>query len=141
MAGIHKKNKKDFVKEIFRAYDVRGLYPKTINEAVISGIATALGQKFNRGKFLVGYDARRSSKILAASAIKSLKKIAKAKVIGIGLATTPMFYFFVSHLRAVGGMMITASHDPKNFNGLKAVGKRASPISGVDIYKYLTPDK
>ena len=59
------------------------------------------------------------------------------KIHKIGLATTPAFYFLVNKLKAVGGIMITASHNPKEFNGLKVVGKKAAPISGAEIRQWI----
>jgi phosphomannomutase len=55
----------------------------------------------------------------------------------VGLSTTPMFYFLVKKMNAIGGLMITASHNPKNYNGLKIVDKNALPISGIQILKLM----
>ncbi len=61
----------------------------------------------------------------------------KLKIIEAGMITTPMLYFLVNKLNVGGGIMITASHNPKEYNGLKIVGKKAMPISGKEIYKII----
>jgi len=123
---------------IFKAYDIRGKYPTEINEKVVSEIAVALARHFKKGTIVVGRDIRLSSPSLYRAAIKQLRtKNLKLKTIPIGLATTPMFYFLVNYLKAVGGIMITASHNPKEFNGLKVVGRKAAPMSGKDILRIM----
>ena len=59
------------------------------------------------------------------------------RIIDGGLMTTPMFYFLVNHFNADGGIMITASHNPKEYNGLKIINKNAVPISGKEIQKWI----
>lgn len=80
-------------------------------------------------KIVVAHDARLSSPALYKAVLKGIGK----RALGIGTATTPMFYFLVNKLKATGGIMVTASHNPKEFNGLKVVGKKAVPISGKEI--------
>jgi phosphomannomutase len=119
-------------RKIFKAYDVRGKYPSEINERVAGEIAKALGNHFGKGaKLVIGRDARLSSLSIYKAVLSGVKGIK------VGLVTTPMLYFLVNELNADGGIMVTASHNPKEYNGLKVVGKKARPISGKEIKKLL----
>ncbi len=125
-------------KSIFKAYDVRGKYPKDVNVEAIADIARALAKLFPSGTLVVARDGRHGSPELSECATKVLKdegaKLGKDfNVIYAGLATTPMFYFLVNHLNAEGGMMITASHNPKEYNGVKAVKRNAEAMSGTEL--------
>ncbi|MFA5084275.1 MAG: hypothetical protein WC475_02750 [Candidatus Paceibacterota bacterium] len=121
---------------IFKANDIRGRYPSEINEKIISEIVKKLSGFSNSGKIVVAHDARLSSSGLYKVVVSQLKtQNSKLKAIEAGLATTPMFYFLVKKLKAAGGIMITASHNPKNYNGLKIVDKNALPISGLEVKK------
>ncbi|MEE8131770.1 MAG: hypothetical protein V3T98_01875 [Candidatus Paceibacterota bacterium] len=134
---------------IFHAYDIRGKYPKEINEAVVEKIVADLAKKFFKsGKIVIGHGARLSSPNLYKAILNSLKastkggsasggKNLKLKAIPVGMITTPMLSFLVNKLKADGGIMITASHNPKNYNGLKVVGKKAVPISGYELRKFI----
>lgn len=116
---------------IYRAYDIRGVYPEDINESVIFRISSALNKKFfKKGEVVVAYDARTSSPSLQKEVIRGLRG---RSVINVGSATTPMFYFFIISRRAAGGIMVTASHNPKQWNGLKIAGPMARPVDGRDI--------
>lgn len=137
-----KNNQLQIMWGIFKAYDIRGKYPKEINEKVVLAIVQKLS-KLLGGKIVVAHDARLSSPKLYRAAIKGIKyppprrgrQVSGVRIIEAGLATTPMFYFLVNKLKASGGIMITASHNPKEYNGLKVVGKNAKPISGKEIYE------
>lgn len=123
--------------KIFKAYDIRGEYPGEIDEKAVSEIAGKLS-KFAGKKIVVAHDARLSSPALYRAAIRGIKyQVSGIKIIEVGLATTPMFYFLVNKLKASGGIMVTASHNPKKFNGLKIVGPQARPISGQEILKLI----
>ncbi|MEK7554486.1 MAG: hypothetical protein AAB518_00660 [Patescibacteria group bacterium] len=123
-----------FHPHIFKAYDARGKYPSEINETVVIAIARGLMKFWGGGKVIVGHDARLSSPELYRAMVGSLKRSGvKGEVIAGGLMTSPMLYFLVNHLKAKGGIMITASHNPKEWNGVKAVGKGAAPISGEEL--------
>ncbi len=122
---------------IFKAYDVRGRYPGEINEAAAEEIARRLARHWKRGTIVVAHDARRSSPALYAAAIEGLRGQSGITVEHVGIATTPMFYFLVNELGAAGGIMITASHNPKEYNGLKIVGPRGEVISGEDVRELL----
>lgn len=121
------KNKID--PNIFRAYDIRGIYPTEINENVVYKIGQALAQVLEPSKVVIGRDARLSSPALKKALIKGLT-VAGVNVVDIGLSSTPMLYFGVNFLKGDGGVMISASHNPKEFNGLKLVREKAIPISG-----------
>jgi len=128
--------------KIFKANDIRGKYPGEINEKIVLEIIRCLVLYFDskfqipnsKFKIVVAHDARLSSPSLYQAVIKNLK-FKNLKIIPVGLATTPMFYFLVKKLKAGAGIMITASHNPKNYNGLKIVDKNVLPISGFAIQK------
>jgi len=124
--------------KIFRANDIRGEYPEEINENIVSEIVNGLADLFSEGKIIVAHDIRLSSSSLYKTVLNQFKnKNHNLEIIEAGLATTPMFYFLVKKNKAVGGIMITASHNPKNYNGLKVIDKNALPISGTEILKIL----
>src|SRR3989344_6994400 len=127
---------------IFKAYDMRGIYPKDINEEVVEKIAKVCVMMFNPGIVIVAHDIRHGSISLAQKAKDGLER--KAKEIGknikvefVGQSSTPMFYFLVNHLEASGGIMITASHNPKNYNGMKISKEKAVLISGIEIKEFM----
>lgn len=119
---------------VFKAYDVRGLYPEEINE----DLAYAVGFHYRAildeedlsrgGQVVVSRDMRSSSPRLAAALSDGLRS-AGLGVIDIGLATTPMNYFAVGTLGASGGIQVTASHNPTQYNGFKLSRRDAMPVS------------
>ena len=125
---------------IFKAYDIRGIYPDELNEdaAYRIGIGFARSELLTLGKDLVvGRDMRESSGSLF-DAFASGANAGGLDVIDIGLCTTPMLYFAVNVLNAAGGAMITASHNPGQYNGFKLVREEAIPIgsdTGLDRIK------
>lgn len=124
---------------IFKAYDIRGKYPREINRPVIRMIAQALISSFAPGmkkvRVVIGHDARQSSPPLYREALRAARMDRRQKeIFAAGLITTPTLYLLVNTLGADGGLIITASHDPKNYNGVKMVGPFAVPISGKDVY-------
>lgn len=147
MARIHLKTKKSLIpKEIFRAYDIRGIYPNQINEALAYTVAHALGNYFRikvRGRkptVVMAHDARIGSPELYRAVIQGTEDAGKINITKVGLSTTPMFYFLVNNLRADYGIMVTASHNPKEYNGLKVVGKSAQMISGKEVLKIVNKE-
>jgi phosphomannomutase/phosphoglucomutase len=112
---------------IFRAYDIRGIYPKDLNEEIAKKLGKAFGT-FNRGKIVVGMDARLSSPTLKKNFIEGLLSVG-CEVMDVGMVITPMLMFAVKHLKTDGGVVITASHNPKDFNGFKFFVKDGIPIS------------
>lgn len=125
-------------KKIFKAYDIRGLYPEDVNEESIRYTAKGLVKIWSSGKIVVARDGRHGGEILTKVMIDSIIQFGeeigkKFEVIPVGLSTTPMFYFLVNDLNAEGGAMITASHNPKEYNGVKAVKSKAIMIPGSEI--------
>ena len=108
-------------KDIFRAYDIRGIWEKDLNEDVSyligKGIGTIL-KGLNKQTTIVGYDNRESSKIIKNYLIDGILSTG-IDVVNIGLVTTPMCYFAADLLKVKSYIMITASHNPKEYNGFK----------------------
>ncbi len=121
-------------KKIFGAYDVRGRYPREINTKTTALIAQALSEKWRGQKVILARDIRHGS-VELAGAVKAALESNQVIVIDTGLTTTPMLYFLVCATQAAGGIMVTASHNPKNWNGLKVVSQNAVPIRGEEIYQ------
>jgi len=116
---------------IFKAYDIRGIYPEALNEDVARKIGRAyvnyLGLSGSR--VVVGRDMRLSSKDLEEAFIQGVTETG-ADVLDIGLVSTDALYFAVGHLEEPGGAMITASHNPKEYNGFKLCREDAIALSG-----------
>jgi phosphomannomutase len=120
---------------IFKAYDVRGIVPSEINE----GIARQIGLAFhnvldeedraNGNTVVVSRDMRSHSDGLAKALIEGITA-SGLDVLDIGMATTPMNYFGVGHTKAAGGVQVTASHNPAQYNGFKFSRHGARPVSG-----------
>lgn len=111
-------------KSIFKAYDIRGIYPTDVNEEAVAAVGRACAHMFDEGEVIVAHDARYGSpelqKVLEDSIMAEAIKLSKHITIRrVGLSTTPMFYFLVCHFKASGGCMVTASHNPKEYNGVK----------------------
>ncbi|HVZ11180.1 MAG TPA: phosphomannomutase/phosphoglucomutase [Candidatus Paceibacterota bacterium] len=115
---------------IFRAYDVRGVYPSEVNEDLAFRIGVAAVRYLGAGVIVVGHDDRQGSESMASRVIAGAAA-AGASVINIGPATTPLFNFSVSASAADGGIMITASHNPAQYNGFKIIGRQGAPV-GAD---------
>lgn len=132
------------IPEVFKAYDVRGLYPSQLNEALVRSIgyhygvwldARAAGSDAKlcahiKHCVVVGRDVRPSSPMLAEALIDGLLS-AGFDVFDIGLATTPMVYFACGSRDVAGGIMVTASHNPAGYNGLKFCAEEARPVSST----------
>ncbi len=116
---------------IFKAYDVRGLYPDEINEETASAIGAAFVTYLKAGRIAVGRDMRLSSPALAAAFIDGAMSQG-ADVVDYGMIATDMLYFAVARDKHDGGVQITASHNPKQYNGMKMVRKEAFPLSGEE---------
>ncbi|MBP3819650.1 MAG: phosphomannomutase, partial [Butyrivibrio sp.] len=115
--------------EAFGAYDIRGIYPQTINEELAYRIGRFFPGLFGAKKVVVGNDIRLSGPSLKAALIKGLME-SGCDVVDLGMCGTEMIYFATVHLQLDGGIMITASHNPKEYNGMKFVRQEARPISG-----------
>ena len=109
------------IKEIFREYDIRGIYKEELDEEIAYLIGKAYGTKLrelNKNKTVVAYDNRLSSVSLEENLVKGLVETG-IHVLRMGLATTPMCYFGANYYGTNASMMITASHNPKEYNGFK----------------------
>lgn len=115
-------------KKIFGEYDLRGVYPDTLNEKMAYSIGRAFVKVMKASKVVVGNDIRLSGPSLKEALIKGLTE-AGCDVVDIGQCGTEMIYFATFHMETDGGIMVTASHNPKAYNGMKFVGKGAAPIS------------
>jgi len=113
----------------FKAYDIRGRIPDQLNPDIAYRIGNATADFLDAKRVVVGRDMRLSSAGLADEVIRGLTE-AGVEAIDIGLGGTEMVYFGVTHLGADGGIMVTASHNPADYNGLKLVREEAKPISG-----------
>ncbi len=113
----------------FKAYDVRGRIPDQLNADVAYRIGNATAEYLRASRIVVGRDIRLSSAELTDAVCKGIMD-AGAEVLDIGLGGTEMVYFATSELAADGGIMVTASHNPADYNGLKLVRQEARPISG-----------
>jgi len=131
---------------IFKAYDIRGIYKKDFDEQMAYNLGfayiklkkkdvkkTKTNYKF---KIVVGADMRLSSPIIKKYLMKGLTD-AGADVIDIGIVSTPTFYFAVANYKYDGGIMVSASHNPKEWNGFKLVRSKAIPISGNSGIQFL----
>ena len=114
--------------ECFKAYDVRGQIPNELNADICYRIGNATAQFLGASAVVVGRDMRLTSNEFADEVIRGLTD-AGVEVFDIGLCGTEMVYFGVMHLEADGGIMVTASHNPADYNGLKLVREEAKPIS------------
>ncbi len=115
--------------EVFKAYDVRGIHPDELDENGASRIAQAYVEVFEIDAMAVGRDTRLSSPAMAEAVIDGARE-GGADIVDIGLVGTEMLYFAVDELELDGGIMVTASHNPKEYTGLKIVREGALPIGG-----------
>ena len=114
---------------IFRAYDIRGIYGQDLDEKVAEFIGLAYGTLLgNRGKIVVGRDVRISGDILVKGVASGLSR-AGCDVLEVGIVTTPMLYFSTVHFNASGGVQVTASHNPPEWNGFKLVKPGGATLS------------
>ena len=114
--------------DVFRAYDIRGIYPRDIDEEAYYRIAKGYVHLFKPSTMVVGMDARISSPPLKASLIKGFLD-AGVDVVDIGEIITDMLYFAVGEYNYSGGVVVSASHNPKDYNGMKMVKEKAAAIS------------
>ncbi len=113
----------------FKAYDVRGRVPEELNPASVYQIGRAYAQWLKPKRVAVGRDIRHSSEELATALMRGLND-AGVDVVDIGLCGTECVYFATFSLDLDGGVMVTASHNPPDYNGLKFVREKSRPISG-----------
>ena len=117
--------------KVFKAYDVRGIVPDELDADGAYRIARAYVDAFEPRKIAVGHDMRVSSRELHAAAIRGVLD-AGCDVDDIGLCGTEMLYYAVGEYGYEGGFTVTASHNPKQYNGMKMVRKEAFPLSGEE---------
>ncbi len=142
------------IDKIFKAYDVRAIYPDFLNKETAWKVGHATGQFLKRSRqnlapaqrvkmedtVVVGRDMRPHSPELAAALIEGLRSTAM-NIVDIGMIDTSMIYFAINHLDCVGGVQTTASHNPIQYNGFKISGPKAKPIgaaTGLDDIKRIT---
>jgi len=113
----------------FKAYDVRGRIPDQLNEDVARRIGRAYAEVIQPGTVVVGHDIRLTSESIKQALIEGLREQG-VDVKDIGLCGTEEIYFATSHLGVGGGIAVTASHNPKDYNGMKFVRAGSQPISG-----------
>ena len=121
-------------KEIFKAYDIRGVVGKSLTPAVVRAVGQGLGslaRERGRDTFAIGRDGRLSGPELAAALAEGLRA-AGANVIDLGMVVTPMTYFAAKHLATGCSVMVTGSHNPPDYNGLKMVVDDGT-LAGEDI--------
>ncbi|HEL3823002.1 TPA: phosphomannomutase [Stenotrophomonas maltophilia] len=113
----------------FKAYDIRGRVPDELDASLARRIGAGTATLLGPGPVIVGHDIRLSSPELMQAAIEGIKASGR-DVIDIGLCGTEEVYFQTFHRKAAGGIMVTASHNPMDYNGMKLVREGAKPISG-----------
>lgn len=125
---------------IFKSYDIRGIYPNELNEEDIYKIGRAIVIYTQAQKIVVGRDMRKSSPQLEAALIKGMTDQG-ANVVKIGLSSTPLIYFASWKMKVDAGVIVTASHNPAEYNGMKMCFRGAVPIgegSGMEEIKELS---
>lgn len=124
---------------IFRGYDIRGIYNENLNEDVSYTIGrsygTILRQKYNFSKCIVGEDARSSSPVLSNALIQGIND-SGVDVIYLGTVTSPMLYYANEILNIHSGIVVTASHNPKEYNGFKIAFDEKGEICGDEILEF-----
>ncbi len=115
-------------RDAFKAYDIRGKVPEELNEEMAYRIGRAFVDIFKAKKVVVGNDIRLSGPAFKSAVIKGLTEVG-CDVVDIGMCGTEQIYFATAHLKLDGGIMITASHNPKDYNGMKLVRSESRPIS------------
>jgi phosphomannomutase len=117
--------------DIFKAYDIRGVYPTEVNEDAARAIGGAFVAHLQAKRIGVGRDMRLSSPSMAAAFIDGATAEG-ADVVDYGMISTDMLYFGVARDGLDGGVQVTASHNPKQYNGMKLVRREAYPLSGEE---------
>ena len=116
--------------KVFKAYDVRGIYPEQLDEEGAHAIGRAYVEEFEPKRIAVGHDMRLSSPSMAEARDRAAPREAGADVLDLGLVGTEMVYFAVGELGLDGGIAVTASHNPKEYTGMKIVRAGALPVGG-----------
>ena len=131
--------KRDINTNIFRGYDIRGIYPTEIDEDTAYTIGLGFGthiKRMGKTKCVVGHDNRLSREVLTNALIKGITETG-IDVIFLGLCTTPMYYYACIKLQVYSGVMVTASHNPKDDNGFKFAFDENGNCKGQEIQDFL----
>jgi phosphomannomutase len=115
--------------KVFKAYDIRGIYPDELDEAGAHEVGRGYVEQFEPRQIAVGRDMRASSPSMAEAVTRGAGE-AGADVVDVGMVGTEMLYYAVGELGLDGGVMVTASHNPKEYTGLKIVRRGALPVGG-----------
>jgi phosphomannomutase len=115
--------------KVFKAYDVRGIYPDELDEAGAYAIGRSYVDEFEPRRIAVGRDMRLSSPAMADAVMRGAAD-SGAEVLDLGMVGTEMLYFAVGELELEGGVEVTASHNPKEYTGMKIVRRGALPVGG-----------
>ena len=127
------------LESVFKAYDIRGIYPEQVNEELAWKVGYAAGQflrtllsGYDRGqasanRLVIGQDMRPHSPALAGALMTGVLA-SGLSCVDVGLIDTPLIYFAINHLGACGGIQVTASHNPVEYNGFKLSGQKARPV-------------
>ena len=118
----------------FKAYDIRGEIDININEEIAYRVGRSVAQHFNSKSIVVGFDARKTSPAFAKAVGQGIMD-AGSNLIDIGLAGTEEMYWAVSNFSASAGIMVTASHNPINYNGMKIVKSGSRPLDDYEDFK------
>jgi len=118
----------------FKAYDIRGEIDININEAIAYRVGRSVAQHFNSKSIVVGFDARETSPAFAKAVGQGIMD-AGSNLIDIGLAGTEEMYWAVSNFSASAGIVVTASHNPINYNGMKIVKSGSRPLDDNEDFK------
>ena len=119
---------------IFREYDIRGIVPEQINEFSIKAIASAIAKKCSDervNELALGRDGRLSGENILKLLSRELQSLG-INIVNVGVVTSPLLYFAAKKLNSKSGVMITGSHNPKNYNGFKIV-INDMPVSGIEM--------
>ena len=119
---------------IFREYDIRGIVPEQINEFSIKAIASAIAKKCSDervNELALGRDGRLSGEDILKLLSIELQSLG-INIVNVGIVTSPLLYFAAKKLTSKSGVMITGSHNPKNYNGFKIVINDL-PVSGIEM--------
>src|SRR2546429_3384002 len=115
--------------KVLKAYDVRGIYPDELDEAGAHAIGRAYVEEFEPRRIAVGCDMRLSAPAMSDAVMRGAAE-AGADVLDLGMVGTEMVYFAVGELGLDGGIAVTASHNPKEYTGMKIVRRGALPVGG-----------
>jgi phosphomannomutase len=115
--------------KVFKAYDVRGIYPAELDEQGAYAIGRAYVEQFETRRIAIGHDMRLSAESMTEAVADGARE-GGAEVLQLGMVGTEMLYFAVGSLKLDGGIAVTASHNPKEYTGMKIVRRGALPVGG-----------